>query len=216
MTTQGLSLQTIEPLASASGASALAAQGSNNAWYTILGAGIAATATLLAVALKFVFDARAEREKHTRELEKLRLQLAEARATALLENRRQLFVNVLTTTHTIYREIVLTRRRRRQGRIDDAKYVALLREISPTEAQASVEESRLIAGRDTCERADVLWHHLRSTDVPKGVQLASREWSEWKERYWMLRHDLVAACKTDLGIDRADADTPLPPEPDDD
>jgi hypothetical protein len=195
-----LAFGVIKFMASASGAPHVAARTGGSVWYTLLGAGVAASATLLAVALKFVFDTRTERDKHQRELEKLRLQLAETRATALLDNRRELFVQVLTSTHTIYCDIVQIRRRRRQGLIEDAEYVTLLKKLSPSEAQTSVEESRLIAAPDTCDAANALWHHLRSTGVSQGLQLESRHWAEWKARYWRLRHDLVAACKVDLRI----------------
>jgi hypothetical protein len=191
-------VRVLDPL-SPTVATVLGTSGTNVA-YTLLGAGVAATATLLAVALKFVFDTRTEREKHQRELERLRLELDAARTASLQDNRRQLFASMLTATHTIYDDIVRTRRRRRHCEIDDAAYATHLREISPIEAQAAVEENRLIARQRTCERADALWHHLRSRDVAKGSQLGSREWTEWKDRYWTLRRELVAACKADLGL----------------
>lgn len=181
----------------------LAASTSGNVWYTLVGAAVAGTATLLAVALKFVLDAKGERERHERELQKLRLQLAEARTDVLSESRKAVFVMLLAETSGVYQEIVRIRRLRRQDSIDDIDYGRLLRAISPVAGQAALEEARLLASDATCARAEALWNHLRGADIAIGVLSASVEWVAWKSEYWCLRRELVAQCKTDLNLEPA-------------
>src|SRR5664280_2417688 len=57
-----------------------AATSGNSALFALLGAGIAAAASLLAVVIKYYFDDKTERNRYRRDLDKLRLSLEKERA----------------------------------------------------------------------------------------------------------------------------------------
>jgi hypothetical protein len=159
----------------------LAAASTSNAGYVVVGAAIAATASLLAVGLKALLDRQAERERHARDIEKLRFESDEKRTDALIERRQRAFATALAATHQIYDDVRAARRRRRVGELDDGGYLSELKGISAREGQVSMEELRLLASESTVNSADALWHHLRSSDVPGGRELSSAAWVTWKQ-----------------------------------
>lgn len=170
----------------------------SNAWYTLLGACVAATATLLAVGVKYWLDGRAEKQRHLRQLEVLRIDQASRWQASLIERRQKTYATALSATHGLYDEVRAIRAGRRGGQFDDDQYVVELRALPAAAVQAAVEEVRLISSDETAKAADGLWHHLRSEPVPRGSSLSSTEWVTWKDRYWELRIALVAQCKDDL------------------
>ncbi|MCM3515075.1 hypothetical protein [Nocardioides sp. P86] len=176
---------------------------SNNAIYTLLGACIAAAATLLAVAVKSWFDAKVEKQRHQRELDKLNIEMTGRWDSAVLDRRQKAFSALLVTTHVLYDDIRRLRQHRRERSLDDEQYAAELRALSGIEGQTAVEELRLNATDGTASSAEALWQHLRSGGVPRGTAVASSEWVAWKEQYWILRLRLIEDCKRDLRRPRA-------------
>jgi hypothetical protein len=183
---------------------------------TLVGALITGTVTLLAVLVKYVLDVRSDNRRyvhelasqaagHRHEIEVLRLRLDAERASALTEIRRRTAATYLADTHRIYLEMVDARRCRRAGH-DDEEYHRRLRAISPAQCQLSLEEGRLVAVPRVVEKADALWAHLRGHVVPRGHDLTSAAWMQWKTEYWALRTAYISACRADR---RTDPDPPL-------
>ena len=71
---------------------------SNPAVYTLIGAGIAAIASLLGVLMKAWLDAKTEGQKHAHEMAKLDRELAENRSARLIERRQPVFADALVAT----------------------------------------------------------------------------------------------------------------------
>jgi uncharacterized membrane protein YgaE (UPF0421/DUF939 family) len=122
--------------------------GASNAAYTLLGVGITGVVTLIAVLIKYALDTRTDNRKyrreleanerdHQRELEKMRIQLDEARRDTLHDLQRRLFASYLTGTHNIYLAVVEARRQRRKDS-DDEAYRQSVKSISSAECQVSL------------------------------------------------------------------------------
>jgi hypothetical protein len=169
----------------------------SGAFYTLLGVVITAVVTLAGILVKYWLDQVSDRHRFQRELEKLRLELTEARADSLRESRRKVAASLIAGTHEIYLEIVDARRARREGGGDEA-YLHALRSVQPLACQTSLEEWRLIGSGDAARCADLLWHHLRTHPVPRGHELGAGPWQEWKTSYWTLRSAFVESCRADV------------------
>src|SRR5664280_1352954 len=174
-----------------------AATSGNSALFALLGAGIAAAASLLAVVIKYYFDDKTERNRYRRELDKLRLSLEKERAATRQADLRVLYARLLAGTDAIYRQVVEARRERRDG-LSNEGYARRLRDVSGSECQTVVEEVRLVAPGPTIGRTDELWRHLRSDPVVRGVDQGAATWRTWKEAYWSLRTALLEQCRNDL------------------
>ena len=139
---------------------------------TALGAAIGAGSTLFAQKISF---SRQERSEHKRTV-------------------REKTASFMAGTHEIYTHIVDVRRNRRSGGGDDT-YLQALSSVSPKVCQTVLEELRMLAPSSITRAAENLWEHLRSNDVPRGRDLSSKAWDEWKAEYWTLRKNLVDQAK---------------------
>lgn len=169
----------------------------NAAAFTLLGVGITAGVSIIAVYIKSLLDGRAQERRYAQEVAMLRLRLEEERGEALRREVRTVNAAFLVGTAAIYGQIVGARRQRRGDRNDDT-YRAALRSVDPHQSQVSLEESRMLSSAATVEAADQLWGHLRTHSVPSGLDLSSAAWDEWKNEHWRLRKELVLQLRAEL------------------
>ncbi len=165
---------------------------------TILVGAIGAAASLLGVFAKSYLDRRVERDKHQFELQRTAARLSLERGDALRAEVRTVAARFLVATHDIYEAVKSVRQGRRAGDLTDDAYRAALRALSVGEAQAITEEIGLLASPRVADSARSLWQHLRSEDFVQGRDTRGESWAQWKERYWLLRGQLVEALKADV------------------
>lgn len=126
--------------------------GGTAALFTLLGVGITAAVSLVAILLKHVLDSRTEARRHARQLElddreharnldRMRLELAERRADAAEGQQVQAMARFLAESLAIYTQITMIRQAWERDR-DDAKCRDALLSISPADAQMAFEEVR--------------------------------------------------------------------------
>jgi hypothetical protein len=168
------------------------------AFYTLIGAGLAAVASLAGVGLKSWLDGKAEAQRQNYELARLERQLAASEETRVLERRQRAYAEFLATSHQMYDSIRSTRQRRRSGELGDDEYAAELRALSGFEGQTRLEELRFSGPAHAAVSAENLWTHIRSAPVPRGADVSGRGWVEWKDEYWALRRAFFAACSNGL------------------
>jgi hypothetical protein len=184
------------------------AGGGTAALFTLLGVGITAAVSLVAILLKHVLDSRTEARRHARQLElddreharnldRMRLELAERRADAAEGQQVQAMAKFLAESLAIYTQITMIRQSWERDR-DDAKCRDALLSISPADAQMAFEEVRLLASESVTEKADRLWQHLRGQDVPRGRRFDREDWTAWKDGHWALRKALISQGQAEL------------------
>ncbi|QKV74949.1 hypothetical protein [Amycolatopsis sp. Hca4] len=174
--------------------------GGSAAWFTLLGAGVTAIFSLVAVLVKSFTDARSDARKYRYDLEKIAIQTQSDRSENRMKQVRDVNAVFLAETARCYRAIVDARRARRDDQ-DDEKFRKAIRSISSEGGQVALEEVRLISTQEIIEAADILWSHLRSHDVSTGGDLSSTAWTAWKSEFWRLRHTLIAAVRSFLNSD---------------
>jgi hypothetical protein len=180
----------------------------SSATYTLLGVGITAIVTLISLFIKYLLDAALENRRHGRELrikeqdhineiDRLTRQMEETRRGRTLDVKRSVFVQYLTSSQSIYNEIISIRREHRASP-NEAEYKRRLKAIDAQPSQIALDEMRLVASGDSTSAAENLWAHLRGDPVPEGLANGSREWAAWKAAYWDRRSLLVGQCRLDL------------------
>ncbi len=173
---------------------------SSQALFTLLGAALTAAVSFVAVLVKHWLDSSSEKQKHVRELEKLRLEREARRNDALLEQQRKLFASFLLGTHAVYQALNRAREQRRRDQ-DDEAYRQALKSITPVECQVSLEEMRLIGSQEVVAHAESLWRHVRGHGIAR-EQFLGEGMGKWKDQYWELRSAFVHVCQSALGQNR--------------
>lgn len=181
---------------------------STAALFTLLGVGITATVSLVAIFVKYVLDSRsetmrhgrqkeAEEREHVRNIEKLRIEAAERRSDVASGRQVQAVARFLAASLAIYSQIV-AHRREWESEADDVRYRNRLLAIDSTDAQIAFEEVRLVSSDDVTSKANLLWQHLRGREVPRGLRLDRNDWIGWKNAHWSMRKDLIGEHQAEL------------------
>ena len=123
--------------------------------------------------------------------------------------RRQAYVEFLTAVHDMFSEVGNSYRLHRRGELTAEQTKLRLGAVSTRQAQATLENLRLLATDSGAAAAANLWQHMRGHHVPLGALRLEDRWErrpldDWREEYWQFRRDLVDAARKDMGFSGLD------------
>ncbi|WP_433729637.1 hypothetical protein ACQP0C_00905 [Nocardia sp. CA-129566] len=121
--------------------------------------------------------------------------------------RRQAYVEFLVAVHDMYVQILAIHRTQRAGTMTPVEATQSLHEIPSRNAQAALENLRLLAGDVVAGDAAFLWARMRRDAEPLGRDLDAQRFAAWRERYWDSRRKFIDAARRDIGFRSLDWST---------
>ncbi|RYE41087.1 MAG: hypothetical protein EOP24_38320 [Hyphomicrobiales bacterium] len=154
---------------------------------------IAVAGTLLGVVVGVVGSYFTQRTGHQRESQ-------ERLATV----RRQIYVEFLTAVHDMYLPITAIHKAHRDGSMTTTDAIRGLQAVPAREAQAALENLRLVASDTVAAAGALLWERLRRDGRPLGNDLDPNHFKQWRRLYWNDRRGLIDAARRDIGFPALD------------